>query len=252
MALQFVILLLVSSLVAAQRPFFAGFRPIGYPTTAPTTTSSDLANRFDGNNETTTTQRLPIEALGDKDLVDRLSKLPKDQQPFWLLNWQALEDMRKNPQTYPHRPSHFSQPLDPAFSESLTPSNGNPSGFSSSSQFSSGTSGSNFGTANSGATNVEFVPFNANPENVIPNPSTTTTNVFENRFGDDDTSLETPRITPRPVLKPTYPIYAHVDDVLANKYVPSQTSQSGSLKATWNKPASDNRVKENRQLALHD
>lgn len=158
--------------------------------------------------------------------------------------------MRKNPQTYPHRPSHFSQPLDSGFSESLTPSNGNPSGFSSSSQFSSGTSGSNFGTASSGATNFEFVPVNANPENVIPNPSTN--NVFENRFGNDDTTLETPRITPSPVLKPTYPIYTHVDDVLANKYVPSQTSQSGSLKAALNKPARDNRVKENRQLALHD
>lgn len=58
-----------------------------------------------------TTQRLPIEALGDRDLVDRLSKLPIDQQPFWLINWQALEDQRKNPQTYPQRPSPFAEPV---------------------------------------------------------------------------------------------------------------------------------------------
>lgn len=57
-----------------------------------------------------TTQRLPIEANGDRDLVDRLSKLPIDNQPFWLINWQALEAHRENPQTYPQKPNPF---LDP-------------------------------------------------------------------------------------------------------------------------------------------
>lgn len=54
-----------------------------------------------------TTERLPIEANGDRDLVDRLSKLPIDQQPFWFINWQALEANRQKPQSYPQRPSSF-------------------------------------------------------------------------------------------------------------------------------------------------
>lgn len=199
---------------------------------------------------TTTTQRLPVEALGDRELVDRLSKLPKDKQPFWLLNWQALEAMRENPQTYPQRPSHFNQPLSPSFSESASTSNGSPpftnvAGFSASNQFSSSA------TAGSGAT------LNNNPMNVIPNPST---DEFENRFGNDDTNIDKTSVTAVQVLKPTYPIYAHVDDVLGNKYIPSQTSQSGSSTnnsgakhtTSSNKPTNRKPAKENRKLALQD
>lgn len=50
---------------------------------------------------------LPIEAKGDRDLVERISKLPIDQQPFWYINWKALEEQRKNPQTYQERPNSF-------------------------------------------------------------------------------------------------------------------------------------------------
>lgn len=50
---------------------------------------------------------MPIEANGDRDLIDRLSKLPIDKQPFWFINWQALEEHRKNPQSYPQRPNVF-------------------------------------------------------------------------------------------------------------------------------------------------
>lgn len=65
-------------------------------------------SRFgDGEAGTTTTIRLPLEALGDAELVARLSKLPIDQQPFWLINWKALEANRNNPQTYPQRGNSF-------------------------------------------------------------------------------------------------------------------------------------------------
>lgn len=204
---------------------------------------------FGENNVTTTTQRLPIEALGDRDLVDRLSKLPKENQPFWLLNWQALEEQRKNPQTYPQRPSHFGQPLN---------------GFNSGSQFSSGTSGSSSDTTsgntdtannNSGSTNSETTNFNEtsndsaalnnNPINVLPEPATS--NRFENRFGNDDTNSDTTRITAGQILTPTYPLYAHVDDVLSNRYVPSKTSQTT---ASNNKPTSKNLAKEKQKLEL--
>lgn len=46
MALQFVILLSALSLIAvAQRPFFAGTKPIGYPIVA-TTSNNNLGNRY--------------------------------------------------------------------------------------------------------------------------------------------------------------------------------------------------------------
>lgn len=55
--------------------------------------------------------RLPIEAKGDRELVERLSKLPIDQQPFWLINWRALEEHRKNPQTFDQKPNVFIDPM---------------------------------------------------------------------------------------------------------------------------------------------
>lgn len=95
----------------AQRSPYAGRLPIGIPYVEPTTTttvSNDLANRFgDSVAGTTTTVRLPLEALGDAELVERLSKLPIDNQPFWLINWKALEANRKNPQNYPQRGNSF-------------------------------------------------------------------------------------------------------------------------------------------------
>ncbi|CAG9111576.1 unnamed protein product [Plutella xylostella] len=97
----------------AQRSPYAGRRPVGYPEFDPTTTTttqSDLGNRFgneDASTPSTTTQRLPIEARGDADLVRRLSKLPVDQQPFWLINWQHYETHRQNPQTYELKPNPF-------------------------------------------------------------------------------------------------------------------------------------------------
>ncbi|GBP39897.1 hypothetical protein EVAR_83032_1 [Eumeta japonica] len=89
----------------AQRSPYAGRQPIGYPQ-MDTTPASVLQDRF-GTGESATTQRLPVEALGDRELVDRISKLPVDQQPFWYINWQALEQNRKNPQTYQPNPNPF-------------------------------------------------------------------------------------------------------------------------------------------------
>ncbi|KAI8439304.1 hypothetical protein MSG28_013135 [Choristoneura fumiferana] len=97
---------------AAQSPYFR--RPVGYPVLEPTSTttttqSSDLLDRA-GNDATTmstTTLRLPPEALGNQAVVDALSKLPADRQPFWLLNRQALEEQRNKPHTFDQRPSFF-------------------------------------------------------------------------------------------------------------------------------------------------
>ncbi|XP_055384338.1 uncharacterized protein LOC129613997 [Condylostylus longicornis] len=38
--------------------------------------------------------RLPYDALGDRELVERLNRLPVDQRPFWLINAEAIEAHR--------------------------------------------------------------------------------------------------------------------------------------------------------------
>ncbi|EDW70989.2 uncharacterized protein [Drosophila virilis] len=39
---------------------------------------------------------LPIDAHGDQDYVNHLSQLPVDNQPFWFLNYQAIESLRNS------------------------------------------------------------------------------------------------------------------------------------------------------------
>ncbi|XP_064551636.1 uncharacterized protein LOC135437585 [Drosophila montana] len=39
---------------------------------------------------------LPIDAHGDQDYVNHLSQLPADNQPFWFLNYQAIEALRNS------------------------------------------------------------------------------------------------------------------------------------------------------------
>ncbi|CAH0720379.1 unnamed protein product, partial [Brenthis ino] len=111
-ASHFIVFSVMIAICNSQRSPYAGRRPIGFPivdTTTTTTTTDNLGNRFgeNGTTTTTTTQRLPIEALGDRELVNRLGKLPEDKQPFWFLNWQALEEFRKQPQSFELRPSVF-------------------------------------------------------------------------------------------------------------------------------------------------
>ncbi|XP_047535515.1 uncharacterized protein LOC125069931 isoform X2 [Vanessa atalanta] len=107
---HFIIFSALIVICASQRSPYAGRRPIGFPVIETTTLASpqndSLGNRFD-TPENATTQRLPIEALGDRDLINRLGQFPQDKQPFWFINWQALEQHRQKPQSYPLRPSSF-------------------------------------------------------------------------------------------------------------------------------------------------
>ncbi|XP_034834638.1 uncharacterized protein [Maniola hyperantus] len=114
--IQYVLVSALFAICASQRSPYAGRRPIGFPTIETTTLvtaaaaaqNDTLGNRFGENSTvTTTTQRLPVEALGDRDLVNRLGQLPQDKQPFWYLNWQALETNRNQPQSYPLKPNSF-------------------------------------------------------------------------------------------------------------------------------------------------
>ena len=61
------------------------------------TQSNDIANRF---GDDANSLPLPVDALGDAQLVNDLSRLPPEQQPFWLLNYQIIERHRNQPQVF--------------------------------------------------------------------------------------------------------------------------------------------------------
>lgn len=96
-------------MIYAQRSPYAGRRPTGYknrltPETLAATENNDgIGNRFGGQIDplapTTTTQRIPYDAHGDHELVNHLNRLPIDQRPFWLINYEAIEAQR-NPSTF--------------------------------------------------------------------------------------------------------------------------------------------------------
>ncbi|CAK9804261.1 hypothetical protein ANTQUA_LOCUS3996 [Anthophora quadrimaculata] len=56
---------------------------------------------------------LPIDALGDINLINRIKTWPRDKQPFWFINWQQIQEHRGDsqnrgqpPETQPNtRPS---------------------------------------------------------------------------------------------------------------------------------------------------
>lgn len=85
----------------SQRPTYAGTGPkVGpglasrFKDTNDTSTSAPIKNRF---KEDGTTAKIPVDARGDGELVDRLSQWPRENRPFWLLNSEQIEAHR-NPQ----------------------------------------------------------------------------------------------------------------------------------------------------------
>lgn len=88
--------LVLLSVVYAQRGSYAGVRPIMNGIKGPfPTQQSGLNNRFGDDVDQ---KPLPVDALGSYDLVNRLSQRPYYQQPFWLLNYEAIEAHRNQPQ----------------------------------------------------------------------------------------------------------------------------------------------------------
>ncbi|CAD1471703.1 unnamed protein product [Heterotrigona itama] len=120
------ILLAIFILVQSQRPPYAGSsKP--YPAVLPqyleaatagagagagaaanNNINGTIGNRIDSNNGNrplmaapsipmaipTIPPDLPVDALGDVDLVNRIKTWPKDKQPFWFLNWQQIQEHR--------------------------------------------------------------------------------------------------------------------------------------------------------------
>lgn len=67
----------------------------------------DIANRIDSSSttfttsptaSTTTTQiipsDLPVDALGDINLINKIKTWPREKQPFWFINWQQIQEHR--------------------------------------------------------------------------------------------------------------------------------------------------------------
>lgn len=98
--------------VNCQRSPYAGSRPgSGYKDTylgqsssvSPTSQNAGIVGDRVGESSTSatiggTTNRLPVDAYGDKFIVDHYNSLPVEQRPFWILNQEHIELHRGSPQ----------------------------------------------------------------------------------------------------------------------------------------------------------
>ncbi|KAL0821645.1 hypothetical protein ABMA28_005086 [Loxostege sticticalis] len=98
-AISAFLLLAIITIIEAQRPFYAGFRPIGYP--AVESEIAQLSNRFGEDDP------VPIETKGDRNFINRIESVPVDYRPFWYINWQQYNALRQQPQTWPQKPNNF-------------------------------------------------------------------------------------------------------------------------------------------------
>lgn len=98
--LVFSLSLVLISAVYAQRGSYAGARPINNGVKGPfPEQSTGLNNRFGDNSIGGQQQQpLPVHALGDTHLVNRVSQLPEHQQPFWYLNREHIQEHLNRPQ----------------------------------------------------------------------------------------------------------------------------------------------------------
>ncbi|KAH8379160.1 hypothetical protein KR009_003329 [Drosophila setifemur] len=73
-----------SSPIPAPNPTFSSVNP---------TSSSSIPA---ASSSSPTWSNLPIDAHGDREWVNHLSQLPVENQPFWFVNYQAIEAHRNN------------------------------------------------------------------------------------------------------------------------------------------------------------
>ncbi|XP_076760311.1 uncharacterized protein LOC143428919 [Xylocopa sonorina] len=98
---------------------------------APSSVSTTIGSRVDAENagssslgsttlgttvatSTTIPPNLPVDALGDIALINKIKTWPREKQPFWYLNWQQIQEHRGDPnnrvqpvQTQPNTRSFF-------------------------------------------------------------------------------------------------------------------------------------------------
>lgn len=96
------ILAIIVSVTVAQRSPYAGSRPSGYKDRFKPISGQNqiIGNRFGNDNSASgnliagSTQRIPIDALQDREIYEILNRRPVDKQPFWFLNYQTIEAHR--------------------------------------------------------------------------------------------------------------------------------------------------------------
>ncbi|XP_012175644.1 uncharacterized protein LOC105667096 isoform X1 [Bombus terrestris] len=116
-----VILFTTFILVQSQRPTYAGSSK-SYPGVLPqyldeqaavaSATTETVGSRIDVNNinglpvavgaaapntpitTSTIPPDLPVDAMGDVALVNRIKTWPREKQPFWFINWQQIQEHR--------------------------------------------------------------------------------------------------------------------------------------------------------------
>lgn len=92
--------------VEAQRPPYAGSSnryPVVLPQylegrepAAASSTVDGIGNRIDAAPAAPTIrpEDLPVDALGDVELINRIKTWPRDKWPFWYLNWVQIQEHR--------------------------------------------------------------------------------------------------------------------------------------------------------------
>ncbi|XP_017759788.1 PREDICTED: uncharacterized protein LOC108550544 [Eufriesea mexicana] len=107
-------------LVQSQRPYYAKnnrtypgvlVQYLNNQDSTPVSGTEALGSRLDSNSSSlpglesavtstpmTTTSTippdLPVDALGDVNLINRIKTWPREKQPFWYINWQQIQEHR--------------------------------------------------------------------------------------------------------------------------------------------------------------
>ncbi|XP_057653000.1 uncharacterized protein LOC130891924 [Diorhabda carinulata] len=92
----FVVIAVFIVATSAQRPSFAGSGPKSSILGSSGSTSTvNLNSRF--NTVDSTSERIPIDARGDVDLVNRIKTWPRENWPYWYVNAEVIEKQRGTP-----------------------------------------------------------------------------------------------------------------------------------------------------------
>lgn len=83
--------------ILAQRGSYAGLRSQGYKDRYISKTEEQQTNGFQPGGNLNTIQRIPVNAHGDRGLVDQIALMPRENQPFWYINANILESQRQSP-----------------------------------------------------------------------------------------------------------------------------------------------------------
>lgn len=113
--MYYIFLVTLVTFACGQKPnYLSG--SVGHPDLAyrfrtnETSTPASLGDRLGG--EGGTTPRIPVDARGDPELVNWLNTWPRENKPFWLLNYEKIEAMRNQGAAQSSNQVRNNQPVD--------------------------------------------------------------------------------------------------------------------------------------------